>query len=866
MIETMSFKIAEKLLSPYLDKLRCKAEERIALIKAIHKAYKMLLDKSEDLGIVPELFKSHLDETLFKTEEFVEAYLGFFDPAVGDDSPDAHELYKIYCGTINTPIPEDKFVPAFDYFFDSFRNELRHSKEFQDKDLRRILNRMDTYISQQEVSDYINFFCKNALKDSEERFISELCKGEKREDWGNFEYVNPRIEWLSDKHTKEPQPVRDIDREILSLNKEKVVFTGNAGVGKTMFMRYLEKELLRKGRLAVYLHSEEIKSDTDEFLKDKIRTKLNMLVRDKDIRMNDAKMQGFVNHILRHGKLVFIIDAYDQISNVAVVNRLITEAIKNCPVIVATRPARLNTLRESIHGFAITAIKNFDETDLKNYFGGYFGKVRSLTEKAKGLINIPLLAKLTKRFAMNSAINEINSKTDLFSKFIDEIVRKQVDNDVNGGMDREEQEEKYHHMLMKLEELSLELMRAGKKERFIRDDAREFLQELALMKKAQLISVAGHVLDIESVEGLREEDHRFHHPNFQEYFATKQLMTLYKRPDKSELFNALIDISRKQNEYGNDSFDYEPEVGVFFSELTESGVKKDSPDAKSIFNFWQDALMNIDNDWVRTYALQIRDKLGEEKARGLLEQLFKNEKERLKSEATADNMVLIPAGKFLMGSFKYGSEWPVRLIDIREDYYIDRYPVTNEDYCAFLNHMRSDKGILDKWINLKVSLEKLKCRINTSGDQYTVEKDHEKHPVIYVTWYGAYAYAEWIGKRLPTEQEWEKAARGTYGRVYPWGNDFDKDKCNTDESGIRIITSIDTYPNGVSPYGCYDIAGDVWEWTDSWFGDEEWKYKVLRGGSWHDVHDYARCADRDWYDPSFWSNFIGFRCARTIKK
>ncbi len=113
MIETISFKIAEKLLSPYLVRLLRNPEEQIALIKAIHKAYKMLLDKAEELGIDPELFRYHLDETLFRKEEFIKAYLGFFGPAGGDDSPDAHELYKIYSGTINNPIPEDKFVPAF---------------------------------------------------------------------------------------------------------------------------------------------------------------------------------------------------------------------------------------------------------------------------------------------------------------------------------------------------------------------------------------------------------------------------------------------------------------------------------------------------------------------------------------------------------------------------------------------------------------------------------------------------------------------------------------------------------------------------------------------------------------------------------
>ncbi len=242
-----------------------------------------------------------------------------------------------------------------------------------------------------------------------------------------------------------------------------------------------------------------------------------------------------------------------------------------------------------------------------------------------------------------------------------------------------------------------------------------------------------------------------------------------------------------------------------------------------------------------------------------------NENGRLKTEATADNMILIPAGKFLMGSFNFRREWPVRLIEIKEDYYIDRYLVNNEEYCVFLNLTKPDKETLDKWIDLKGTYEKVKCRINKSSNQYNVEKYYERHPVIYVTWYGAEAYAEWAEKRLPSEQEWEKASRGTVGRIYPWGNDFDKRKCNTNESGIYNTTPVDKYPKGTSPYGCYDMAGNVLEWTDSWYDDKK-EVRVLRGGSWVRGHDFARCADRSRGAPHSRDNSIGFRCARDIKK
>jgi len=222
----------------------------------------------------------------------------------------------------------------------------------------------------------------------------------------------------------------------------------------------------------------------------------------------------------------------------------------------------------------------------------------------------------------------------------------------------------------------------------------------------------------------------------------------------------------------------------------------------------------------------------------------------------------VPAGKFLMGSrddnkLAYDDEKPQHTVDIPYDYWMARYPVTNELYNAY---------VLSKGIKHPV-------------DGWEKKKDH---PVVYVSWKDAMTYCQWLNSllkgelpaglvlRLPTEAEWEKAARGTDGREYPWGNQFDKNKCNTYEGGKGGTTPVGLYSSqGDSPCGCADMSGNVWEWTHSLYkpypyqvndGREDEKAsgaRALRGGSFIDYVRNARCAYRNFNVIPY--DFRGFR-------
>jgi formylglycine-generating enzyme required for sulfatase activity/calcineurin-like phosphoesterase family protein len=249
-------------------------------------------------------------------------------------------------------------------------------------------------------------------------------------------------------------------------------------------------------------------------------------------------------------------------------------------------------------------------------------------------------------------------------------------------------------------------------------------------------------------------------------------------------------------------------------------------------------------------------------------------------EKDVSQMVLIPEGNFIYGSREDDKEAnqdekPQQTIYL-PSFYMDIYPVTNSQYSRFLSGVKPTEEELNKWIDLSGKMEKEKCRIIHEGNEFIVERGYANHPVIYVSWFGAETYAKWVGKRLPNEVEWEKAARGTDGRKYPWGNEFEIKLCNSAESGTGHTTPVTDVPNGKSPYGCFDMAGNVWEWCADWYDDnndkigvrlheaKDGEYRVLRGGSWFSIGRYVRSAIRLHTLPSDRWRDAGLRLAKSL--
>ena len=243
-----------------------------------------------------------------------------------------------------------------------------------------------------------------------------------------------------------------------------------------------------------------------------------------------------------------------------------------------------------------------------------------------------------------------------------------------------------------------------------------------------------------------------------------------------------------------------------------------------------------------------------------------------------ENMVFIPEGSFIMG-FKIDNErgWgdmdeePVHPVTL-SDYWIDKYEVTSSSFATFLNN---NKNQAHRFIEITPSVT-----IELKNNIYQPRKGLENYPVNRVSWFGADAYCKWIGKRLPTEAEWEKAARGNDQRIFPWGNRFPDNTLVTyrrkfSKKTFKVMEPVNGMEKGVSPYGVHHMAGNVWEWVSDWFdasayrdenridpkGPDSGISKVLRGGNWYYKAYYMRTTYRFNEKPHIFKIWQGFRCA-----
>ena len=862
--------------------------------------------------------KGPLDESFWQSSEIrQELWNTLIDSRKPERVPDFNILYEVYCeiyvelARIERPLFDKALGTFWTHFLDQARKSQLFSQFFKDK----IIFQLDETVFPHEGQEMIIEYCRGMAKKLDDQTFHkfrprELDKTGFSEEKVRKEFLDYRCTRLTYAPKNHDSAVRSGEEQAIEGNSflvdKKIIFIGQGGVGKTRFMFELVKQLaaeIAKGStepLPLYFQASDFVGDTEDDLVKILKTRLRETL---DLREHsDGKIKGFVRYLRMYGKLFPVIDAFDQIrpEQEQILFRLIASdaLFGKCKTYLSARPYKLAQLLKGIdrqgsdsRKFRVIEIHPFKLDELPVFFKGYYDRIKPLIDKLEqrqeqeiNLIQLPMFARLVKIMAIKGKFQQPETIADanrssLMRQFVDFVVNEQSEKDKIPAQDKEEKRANYDTMLQKIEQLSLKTLEAGQIYTFDKEYAQDILGEESfrrywpLMKRIEFID---KFFDYESKESLAEPKHRFQHQIFQEYFAAKGLCWLYRKseggPDRPEMRAAM------------EKMKYMPEVGQFFAELIEKEAQAEE------FYFWQDLVTrNNREDWVRTYALQVRDKLGEHKAKDALSKLFDAENRRLAQSNHSSPMVHVPGGGFVRGSYEYENERPVSWVTL-DNFDIDRHPVTNRQFMEFLkDHYKRNKSYKDTDDQEVIDSEYSK--IKAMAEEVIIQEGYEDHPVVAATWHGAQSYCKWKSSlehaeyRLPTEAEWEKAARGSLGRRYPWGNKFAGGKCNTFESQINGTSRIGSFPDGMSPHSCHDMAGNVWEWCQDDFqsdfyekgtkknpvcsepgaGSKVLSSKMLLGGSWLYFRDLARFANRLRVNPDYGDNDIGFRCARTKK-
>ena len=309
-------------------------------------------------------------------------------------------------------------------------------------------------------------------------------------------------------------------------------------------------------------------------------------------------------------------------------------------------------------------------------------------------------------------------------------------------------------------------------------------------------------------------------------------------------------------------------TGAMIQDLTEGFGKYSDIPEMHYFGGWilfQDGQKDKARPWLQRYLQISPDGPFAAKAKGLLDEA------RL---SVPENMILIPKGFFIMGANGHGEDEAPEHKVYLDAYMIDKYEVTAAQFAEFLNEVK----------NFKQYYKDGKFGALVLKKDFRPRRGLESYPINNVTWFGAAEYCRWQHKRLPTEAEWEKAARGTDGRFFPWGNSpISHQKARyrqswTEEIGHRVMVPADSMPEGKSPFRLYHLLGNVKEWVDDWYDREYYKeenhnlnpkgqiggeFKVLKGGSWRDLRSFVYGSFRNNSFPNTALDDYGFRCAQS---
>jgi formylglycine-generating enzyme required for sulfatase activity/calcineurin-like phosphoesterase family protein/energy-coupling factor transporter ATP-binding protein EcfA2 len=717
-----------------------------------------------------------------------------------------------------------------------------------------------------------------------------------------------------DENLKEPAT---IDLETLLEREDCILLRGKAGMGKTTLIKHLANTLTEgscqsslRDYLPVMVFLKDLWLVYREELDKKTKRKITFepLLKAYLKKIKCPLDLAVISNFIQHNRALFLFDGLDEIPEgirddlVEIIADFQFENKEN-RFLITGRPHGIAGRPHELFGKYLHEIEYLDDTKINEFIRKWFravsGKATGIADTtAEGMIsdivfhehvsvftqNLLLLAAVCVLYLVGKRIPE--QRADLYDRIVENLLWRRFHDPA--------EPDKVNEVREFLMLLAFGMQNKNRKT-FEVGDGLDVLKRLSVKKDNEQANEyqrrIHHLFDeLEPNCGLFNRlsggEIEFSHLTFQEFMAAKQIV--YMDLDYTDfiendwwaetllLYIGLLSLERKKrcNDIVAEILNTKQEDENIKRRLWLLGSKtlRDFPLSKredKVVALARDKLYELIDS---NASLEGRFEAGE--IVGALGDL------RIKK----DNMALVKGGKFIRGSSEddaySDAEKPQREIYL-DDFMIGKYPVTNEEFKEFV-----DDGGYDK--------EEFWTR---EGWQWREENEiyeplfwHDRKwnaanfPVVGISWFEVEAYANWLSERtgnqyrLPTEAEWKKTARGTDGFKYPWGEDFDKNLCNSIESELLRTSPVGIFRKGKSPYGCFDMAGNVLEWCSDWYDDKYYANspdrnpknplrganRVIHGGSWRGIARDCRSVDRDFYDPYGRSAALGFRLLREL--